>query len=79
MCILHMEHILLSSLISLIDKKKIGMPAAKPNKGLEEIIKMIESKGITPVIDKRFSLSEAPEALRYLGEGHAKAKIVVNL
>jgi NADPH:quinone reductase-like Zn-dependent oxidoreductase len=29
------------------------------------------------VIDRRFPLSQVPEALRYLGEGHAKGKVVV--
>lgn len=34
---------------------------------------------ITPRIDKFYPLSEVPEALRYLGEGHAKGKIVITL
>jgi NADPH:quinone reductase-like Zn-dependent oxidoreductase len=29
------------------------------------------------VIDRRYPLSEVPGALRYLGEGHAKGKVVV--
>jgi NADPH:quinone reductase-like Zn-dependent oxidoreductase len=29
------------------------------------------------VIDRRYRLDEVPEALRYLGEGHALGKIVV--
>ena len=32
---------------------------------------------IATVIDRRFPLSQVPEALRYLGEGHAKGKVVV--
>jgi len=31
------------------------------------------------VIDRRFALSEVPEALRYLGEGHAKGKVVITV
>ena len=31
------------------------------------------------VIDRRFELSEIPEALRYLGEGHARGKVVITV
>ena len=31
---------------------------------------------ISMVIDRRYRLSEVPEALRCLGEGHAKGKVV---
>jgi NADPH:quinone reductase-like Zn-dependent oxidoreductase len=32
---------------------------------------------VTPVIDKRYRLSEVPEAIRYLEEGHARGKVVI--
>jgi len=32
---------------------------------------------ISRIIDKQYALSPAPEALRYLGEGRAKGKIVI--
>lgn len=38
---------------------------------------LIEAGKLTPVIDRRYDLSEVSEAFRYLGEGHARAKIVV--
>jgi NADPH:quinone reductase-like Zn-dependent oxidoreductase len=34
---------------------------------------------VKPVIDRRFALGEAAEAFRYLGEGHAKGKIVISV
>ena len=34
---------------------------------------------VTPVIDRRYSLSEIPEALRYLEEGHARGKVAITL
>ncbi len=37
----------------------------------------IESGKVTPVIDRTYGLSEVPEAIRYLEEGHAKGKVVV--
>ena len=32
---------------------------------------------VTPVIDRRYKLSELPEAIRYLEEGHARGKVVI--
>jgi NADPH:quinone reductase-like Zn-dependent oxidoreductase len=40
---------------------------------------VLEAGTITPVIDRQYELSEAPEALRYLGEGHARGKVIVTL
>ena len=34
---------------------------------------------VTPVIDRRYRLSEVPEAMRYLEEGHARGKVVITL
>ena len=38
---------------------------------------LVEAGKVTPVIDRRYTLSEVPEALRYQGEGHARGKIVI--
>jgi NADPH:quinone reductase-like Zn-dependent oxidoreductase len=38
---------------------------------------LIQTRKITPVIDRRYKLGEAPEALRYLNEGHARGKVIV--
>jgi NADPH:quinone reductase-like Zn-dependent oxidoreductase len=34
---------------------------------------------VTAVIDRRYRLSEAPEAIRYLEEGHARGKVVITV
>jgi len=34
---------------------------------------------VVPIIDRRYTLSEVPEALRYLGEGSAKGKVVIRV
>jgi len=39
----------------------------------------IKAGKVTPVIDRCYSLSEAPEAIRYLEEGHARGKVVITL
>ena len=40
---------------------------------------LIESGKLTPVIDRTYPLAEAPRAIRYLEEGHAKGKVVLTV
>jgi D-glycero-D-manno-heptose 1,7-bisphosphate phosphatase len=40
---------------------------------------LLEAGDITPVIDRRYKLSEVPQALRYQGEGHAQGKTVITV
>ncbi len=41
--------------------------------------KLLEAGTVTPVIDRQYELSDAPEALRYLGAGHAQGKVVITV
>ena len=43
------------------------------------LVELCQAGKITTIIDRRYPLSEAPEALRYLGEGHAKGKVVITV
>jgi NADPH:quinone reductase-like Zn-dependent oxidoreductase len=38
---------------------------------------LLEAGKVKPVIDKSYELSQAADALRYLGEGHARGKVVL--
>jgi NADPH:quinone reductase-like Zn-dependent oxidoreductase len=40
---------------------------------------LIEAGKVTPVIGKTFTLSEVPDAVRYLEAGHARGKVVITL
>jgi NADPH:quinone reductase-like Zn-dependent oxidoreductase len=40
---------------------------------------LMKAGKVTPVIDKRYRLSEVPDAIRYLEEGHARGKVVITL
>ena len=60
--------------------KKIRVLAVQTDsKDLVYMTELIESGKVVAVIDKRYSLSETAEALRYLGEGHAKGKVVITV
>jgi len=59
---------------------KIRLLAVHPNpKDLVYITELCEVGKVVPVIDRRYPLSEVAEALRYLGEGHAKGKVVITV
>lgn len=69
--------IFLGPLIS-ITGKKMSLLLYKPNKNDQNILKdFFEAGNVVPIIDRCYPLSEAAEALRYLGEGHAKGKVVI--
>ncbi len=56
------------------------MLMAKLNqKDLAAMQDLVTTGKVTPVIDKRYRLSEVPEAIRYLEAGHAQGKVVINL
>ena len=60
--------------------KHIRILAVVPNReDLEFVTELCESGKIAPVIDRRYPLSEVPEALRYVGEGRAKGKVVITV
>jgi 2-desacetyl-2-hydroxyethyl bacteriochlorophyllide A dehydrogenase len=75
------EHMLLGPLGSSAGGKKVGlMGTAQTNKKDLTILKeLLESGKIKPVIDRKYSLSEAAEAIRYLEKGHARGKVVIRV
>jgi NADPH:quinone reductase-like Zn-dependent oxidoreductase len=62
-------------------KQTMGMMMADPStKDLTLIADMMQSGKIKPVIDRTYkSLSEVPDAIRYLEQGHARGKVVVKV
>lgn len=72
--------LLLGPWIRTTTGKKIRLLAVQPNrKDLVFITELCEAGKVVPVIDRRYPLSEVPEALRYLGQGHAKGKVVITV
>jgi NADPH:quinone reductase-like Zn-dependent oxidoreductase len=58
--------------------RKMGAVLAQINKkDMSLLIELLEADKVVPVIDRSYPLSETAEALRYLGEGHARGKIVI--
>ena len=59
--------------------RNMGILGAQANKGLAHMVEVFEAGTVVPVIDKTYPLSEAAEALRYLGEGQALGKVVITV
>jgi NADPH:quinone reductase-like Zn-dependent oxidoreductase len=71
-----LEALVLSRFVS----QSLGMVMARNRQeDLATLRQLLEAGKVTPVIDRRYSLSEVPEALRYLGVGHARGKVVITL
>ena len=73
------QALLLGPWISMTRKKNIRIVALKPNKDLVYMNELFEAGKVIPVIDRRYPLSEVPEAFRYYGEGHARGKVVITM
>ena len=73
--------LILGPLRSKIGDKKVGfMGIAKLNeKDLVCLKELLEAGKVVPVIDRRYLLSETAEAMRYLGAGHARGKVVITV
>jgi NADPH:quinone reductase-like Zn-dependent oxidoreductase len=73
-----LQAMLFSKLLSTFGTKKLEILAHKPNKDLDALIELYDSGAYQPILEKTYSLSETPEALRLLGEGKAFGKIVIS-
>jgi len=63
-----------------LGSKKIRTLMAKPNQlDLQFIVKLVEGGQIKPIIARRYSLNQAAEAMRFVSEGHASGKVVIQV
>ena len=73
-------HVIGIRLASLFSSRKVVFFIAKLKKEDMEVLReLLESGQVTPVVDRRYGFGEVADAYRYLGEGHARGKIVVTM
>jgi len=71
---------LLAWWISKTGSKKIcSLLASVKQEDLAAMKELLESAKVRPLIDRRYPLKDAAEALRYLGQGHARGKVVITM
>ena len=60
--------------------RRVSFFIAKPNQDdLQTLAELLEAGTLTPVIDRAYELDQVPAALAYLGEWHARGKVVITL
>ena len=57
----------------------VPMLAKQTKEDLVVLQKLLEAGDVTPIIDRRYDLSEVPEALRHQGEKHTRGKTVIGV
>ena len=74
------QSMLMGSMMSETGGRKMsGVSAKRSQNDLVVIKELFEAGKVKSVIDRRYPLSEAAEALRYLGAGHARGKVVISV
>jgi NADPH:quinone reductase-like Zn-dependent oxidoreductase len=74
------QPLLLGAWMSERAGKKLGGFTAKSNqRDLITLKQLVEAGKVAPVVDRRYPLSDVPEALRYLGTGHARGKVIITM
>ena len=75
-----LKHIAGSMLQSIGHSQKVKFFVANVNtEDLEFLVGLMKSGEVRTVIDRRYELGDAVDALRYLGEGHAQGKVIVTI
>jgi NADPH:quinone reductase-like Zn-dependent oxidoreductase len=75
-----LQALLLGRLLSTLGRKKMTFFIAKIHqRDLVFLKSLLQAGKIVPVIDRRYPLSDAADALRYLAEGHAQGKVVLTV
>lgn len=74
------QAMILGSWLSMTGSRKMGAMLATPNQQDLLLIKeLMEAGKVTPVIDRRYPLSQVADAIRYVEAGHARGKVVITV
>ena len=74
------RQILRAPLLSLVIGQRLRpVTPAEDHASLEALRELVESGAVTPVIDRTYPLVETADAIRYLEQGHAAGKIVIQV
>ncbi len=75
-----LRSLILNPLISKIKGRKVVSFMANVNqRDLAVLKELLEAGKVVPVIDRKYSLSEVPQTIRYVEKGHTRGKVVVTV
>jgi NADPH:quinone reductase-like Zn-dependent oxidoreductase len=62
-----------------VGQRLVPFLAKRSGEDLELVRELVETGRVSPVLDRTYSLSELPEAIRYLEDGHARGKVAITV
>jgi NADPH:quinone reductase-like Zn-dependent oxidoreductase len=62
-----------------VSQKSVSLMARLNPQDLNLIGALIAEGRVTPVIDRHYPLSEVPDAVRYVEQGHARGKVIIDI
>jgi NADPH:quinone reductase-like Zn-dependent oxidoreductase len=62
-----------------VGQKLRGLVAKERQEDLRALVELIEAGKVTPVVDRTYPLAAAPDAIRYLEQGHPQGKVVITV
>ena len=75
-----LSYVIRLKLGSLRGGPKVAFFIAQVGKAdMEALRELLEAQKMTSIIDRRYELGEIANAFRYIGEGHARGKVVINV
>lgn len=76
----HLGWLARSMAMSLVRRGRVAMLVERENTDdLDLLAGLVVAGDLTPVIDRRFTLGEVPEALSHQGAGHARGKTIITI
>jgi NADPH:quinone reductase-like Zn-dependent oxidoreductase len=61
------------------DRRMAALSVTVNPNDLSQLAELVEAGKVKPVIDRRYPLREVPEAVRYVAEGHARGKVIIDV
>ncbi len=78
--LLPLPRVLVAAVLSpFVSNKMVLVQVQRSKEDLLALRELLEAGKVAPVIDRHYKLSEVPEAIRYLEEGHAQGKVVITV
>lgn len=62
-----------------VSQRLASYTAAITRERLLRVCELLESGRLVPIVERSYALNETPEAMRYLGTGHVRGKLVIDV
>ena len=74
------DRILKAAVLSpFVSQALVALDVQGSRNDLEHLAKLLEAGTLRPIIDRKYSLGEVPDAIRYVEKGHSSGKVVISM